>query len=926
MTYSSHIERSFRFLRLAGVAPKDNGSEHRDPELSGIFVPLHVAPQRATYAQNSQDTILDILQTAPYVVLLGGPGSGKTTITSHLAWSHASYRVQPDASQTIKVPLLERHPLPLRIELRLLAEVRHPHPEYDILAYVSNVLLGGAGVRIDRRFFERLLEQRQMLMLFDGLDEVATLEERRRLRADIEQFVQDYPGNYVLVTSRPVGYELAPCSSQWFVHAKVLSFSDEQIRDFLERWYNYVLHLDPLPPNDRQELETLVTTLKENTRLHTLAENPLLLSVITALHRYERLPERRVLVYDRCADLLLDKWARLKGVDKRWSDLTLSREDQYACVAHLGFVLQQRSQETEQEQIQDNDVVRSTLLKEINKFLQPLFTSRSEEQHIQAQRLLELMQVEAGLIVERGTDEKGETLYGFVHRTFQEYFAAADVEERYRQDEDPSIISQFLAEHLHDPHWREVIFLLFGKLKRKPATAQLRAIFESNLRGHRSKHTELIQQDLFFIGTCLGEEIAVDISLAEQIVSSLHNVAKSSPFPSQRSEAIQILATLLKTRDYTHLGHEALTSLTKKEPPTNPSVRREAIQMLCVSEAVSLEKKHQWMIAWRAFALEPDLPIEQTITDASTLYQSSLPGSQAHELASQLLESLIQRPDLPIEPLIAATQELVQISPAGSQAHERARQVLESLNQRSNLPIEQAIMAAYALYHRSQGYELARQVLESLNQRSNLPIEQFLVATLKLFQREEQGRQLLVSLAQRPDLPFETAITIANTLFSISAPGSRERELVHRSLVFLSQRRDLSIDQAITADDALYHFSSTDSKRREQPSQLLRNTTINTTTTSSQELRAIMVILAASWKSYTEKENAVHELLQLISQERVGQYLAKYWHDSEIESEVSDIPSMITLTQQELLEPEERDAIYRKLYKLVPRFNSEEAK
>ena len=129
--------------------------------------------------------------------------------------------------------------------------------------------------------------------------------------------------------------------------------------------------------------------MKENTRLHTLAENPLLLSVITALHRYERLPERRVLVYDRCADLLLDKWARLKGVDKRWSDLTLSREDQYACVAHLGFVLQQRSQETEQEQIQDNDVVRSTLLKEINKFLQPLFTSRSEEQHIQAQRLLQ---------------------------------------------------------------------------------------------------------------------------------------------------------------------------------------------------------------------------------------------------------------------------------------------------------------------------------------------------------------------------------------------------------------------------------------------------------------------------------------------------------------------------------------------------------
>ena len=138
--------------------------------------------------------------------------------------------------------------------------------------------------------FKELLERRTMLLLFDGLDEVATLDERRLLVEEIEHFASCYPGNRVLVTSRPVGYELAPFSSQLFSRAQVQEFDNDQIRQFLERWYTHVLRLSPIPQDDQQELETLFETLKENTRLHRLAENPLLLTVITTLHRYERLP------------------------------------------------------------------------------------------------------------------------------------------------------------------------------------------------------------------------------------------------------------------------------------------------------------------------------------------------------------------------------------------------------------------------------------------------------------------------------------------------------------------------------------------------------------------------------------------------------------------------------------------------------------
>jgi hypothetical protein len=338
--YVSHLERTLRYLKIAGVVPtKDRSDKHINPEIHGIFVPLRVElkeqEQRRPIRQRTVTTIDDeeseedetseasvesdevklALEQCPYLVLLGGPGSGKSTIIKYMAWSHAAVHCTDiDIAHT---SLLARRPFPLRIELRRLVEDRRRH-EYDFLSYASEVILKREGVEVHPQMFKELLARKAMVLLFDGLDEVATLDERRRLVEEIEGFALRHPGNYVLVTSRPVGYELAPISSQWFAQAQVQEFDDAQIRQFLEHWYAHVLRLSPLPSEDRQELEALYKTLQDNPRLHKLAVNPLLLTVITALHRYERLPDKRILVYDRCADLLLDTWAKRKGTDVRW--------------------------------------------------------------------------------------------------------------------------------------------------------------------------------------------------------------------------------------------------------------------------------------------------------------------------------------------------------------------------------------------------------------------------------------------------------------------------------------------------------------------------------------------------------------------------------------------------------------------------------
>ena len=567
--YTASIEQKLRYLKLVGVAPKDRGDKDTDPDLHTIFVPLRVAQHGSPlqrWGQDAQGTIIDVLGRHPgvedhYMVLLGGPGSGKSTVLRHLAWSHAAaYRgifcdaLLLSSSQT---PLV-----PVSIELRRLNESRRRHPDDTFLSSVIEVIVRRDGIEVDSRMFEQLLHEQSMLLLFDGLDEIATLSERKALVAEVEAFARHYPGNHMLVTSRPNGYELTPFSHDVFLHVEVRAFDDEQIQQFLERWYTHVLRLSSLPYIEQHEVEALCRTLKENTRLHKLAENPLLLTVITALHHYERLSDRRVFVYDRCAEILLETWAKLQGTHKRWQGMRMGKEDQYACVAHLGFILHQRSQKQEDTPDVANGVPASYMLQEIEQFLdQQDFILDEAEQHEEPRLFLELMQREAGLIVEWGTDENGNPLYGFVHRTFQEYFAAVYIYHQYLQAEDPAIVSNFLKEYLHDPHWHEVILLLLGKLLRKPATSQLNRILQGTITGLRSRYTDLLQQDLFFVCDCLIEEIPVERDLVEKVTSHLSDLVNYSPFPSQRTDALQALSSLMQTRQYANPARKKLVAL-----------------------------------------------------------------------------------------------------------------------------------------------------------------------------------------------------------------------------------------------------------------------------------------------------------------------------------------------------------------------------
>jgi NACHT domain len=808
--YVTYIEGVFRYVYLRSFTPKEN--QPATPRLSDIFVSPYVTelePNLPTPAQVKTEppmTTVTFLQDSIYGVLLGGPGTGKSTITHYLAWSHAT--AQEDNVIDRKPSLLPGNPLPLHIELRPFIEhwkLQDKDIEQlrydDFLIYAAELCTVEKDQRISTYMFRHLLERRRMVILLDGLDEVPELRERQKLVAVIENFARHYPGNFILVTSRPVGYPLVHFSDQSFKPVEVQAFSETQIQEYVTQLYRYLLQRPVLLETDKQGIDALLKRLKEP-GLYRLAENPLLLMVIVMQSRAYGIADKRGEAYEACAQLLLFKWAGLKGTDKRWKGLLLDNEDTYDCTAHLGFVLHEQAQDGGKQPL-TVDVPAAFLQEKVEVFLRERDRlAGPEERREQAALFLELIQVETGLIVERGTGEKGERLYGFIHRTFQEYFAAVSVYNKYEQEENPQELEKFIDPHLHKAHWREVILLLLARLSRRPVTIRLREILKGN-----SPHNNILKHDLFFVVDCLVDEIMVEEALAMEVVADLRDVIRSSPFYSQRREAMTYLVSLMRTRQHASLAQRTLASCIAEDIPKQ--------ERLCAAESLyeyapsDLPGQRQ---AFQALAQSAQQPERSSYYTVMFLYQHSSEGSLYRRQTLDMLLSFAQHPQLTIEQLWDYASFLLLPIPADTSIswQQDVQLILLQLVNHPNLSTQQRV----ELIKRLCGQSFDMPALWSLNYQMLEDLERFAQATINdvvqiahiLYQRtrnfsspEQPEVHLLVQqklrkLLVHPDLPIEEKLQIAETFL-----WSNEVELRHEALQ-LCQRltRGRELPQAAT--------------------------------------------------------------------------------------------------------------------------------
>ncbi len=436
--------------------------------------------------------------TAQKLVLLGAPGSGKTTLMSYFTVMLA--QKQPQllglAAGTDWLPIL--------IRIRDLSR----YSDISILEYVQHFARNNLSVnQLPRGFFEYWLEDGRALILLDGLDEIADSAKRVEIIRKIECFLGQFEQNRAIITSRPAGYKPVFFRTQELPHYTLQLFDESKIELFVKYWYES--RFKDLEEAQRRQ-ESLKKALTGQERINVLAKNPLLLTIIALIHRYEaHLPRQRYKLYDRAVKTLLTAWDAGKELDYKWPLDYLNRDDIEWLMQRLAYWIHTQGGTGDKDggTLLDKD----ELIRQLRNFIVEQKGIKLHQAEAEAERFIRHIRERCGLL-----NEQGQDCYAFVHKTFQEYLAAEEI--RYRQeDEEFEVVLEHIQNYLHDAHWQEVLLLLIAQQKPKKATKAVKEILEQP-----TPYEQWLHRNLFFAGQCLAEDLEIsDGNLVTDILRQL---------------------------------------------------------------------------------------------------------------------------------------------------------------------------------------------------------------------------------------------------------------------------------------------------------------------------------------------------------------------------------------------------------------------
>jgi hypothetical protein len=396
---------------------------------------LYVAPaivevlSAASQAQAREVTLEQFTDEVDRTVLLGDPGSGKTTASHVLMYRHAS---TPDAL------------VPFLVTLR---EFTSGHlPQRSVAGYLQDRLESFYQCPAPPGTVERLLLSGAALIIFDGIDELTDPCRRGEVAMIIERFCTEYPLARVLVTSRSVGYEQARLDDRQFTLYRIGGFDDDQVAGYVRKWF---AQEDGLSTTEAGQQATAF--LAESASVPDLLVNPLILALMCVLYRGEgSIPRNRPEVYEQCSNLLLRKWDGRRHIDVQ---LRAASQAEPA-TRHLAYWLLTRGQDQQA-------VTERELLRETTAFLRDRNFDNPEQAGQAAQEFIAFCRDRAWVFSNAGTTAAGQRLYTFTHRTFQEYFAAAHLAA---SSDTPEELAHALAPRIARQEW-EVIAELAIQIK-----------------------------------------------------------------------------------------------------------------------------------------------------------------------------------------------------------------------------------------------------------------------------------------------------------------------------------------------------------------------------------------------------------------------------------------------------------------------------
>ena len=577
-----------------------------------------LAAQTISAPADEEFSIGELYRRGNASVILGDPGSGKTTIARWLALQHARAMILDDpvvrvGADAVGVaardagqfdlgpPLL---PILVRVaEYAAYRRLRQPGEAPRTLLKFLGQHFGGENqptwpADLGPRYRENTeipaeiladicyaaLREGRALVILDGLDEVPRGE-----RGDVADAIGDFIGSWtwhrppagappghiavkVIATSRIAGYNDAPLPAD-LTQVTIQPMPGPAVDAFIRNRITEVLaglagqqHQMPDPLAAEAAARRLLSLLSsdENAYARAMAANPLLAGAIVNVfidQDQQDLPRQRVELLDSAISVLAAVWReRLSGTYRQETE-----DDILAALPAVAAYIH----DTEPTGVIAAPEFERELLGEL-RLIRGLADDRPDPALQRAVRsLIEIMNEELGVLVASGPER-----YRFAHRSFQEYLAAQHLIA------DPELSASRVLDRLGDPQWREPVLLAIGLMNWRHPDKM--ANFVSSLLAQDGPLARFFPETALLLAAAITQLTGVPPDVARQtarhLLASFTAAFRERRLPRVRDLLAAALATL--RAKHTREIDGVLIAALRRPPDADPIAACAAAQVI----------------------------------------------------------------------------------------------------------------------------------------------------------------------------------------------------------------------------------------------------------------------------------------------------------------------------------------------------------